>query len=167
MEEKSKCSECGPRCNVCRQYDKKEKEWSVDLCQSCGYRQKIFSDRSGDVVDQFLDYLLQVEHKNSTVIAHNARGYDGYFIYQRLLKRGIPPKSPIFNGTKLMLMRVDHGLNIKFLDSLNFLPMPLSKLPKSFGLKELKKGFFPHLLNRKEIPMDEKKFGMFTKHEVL
>ena len=39
---------------------------------------------------------------------------------------------------------------IKFRDSLNFLPMPLRALPKTFGLTELKKGYFPHFLNRKE-----------------
>ena len=39
------------------------------------------------------------------------------------------------------------GLNIRLLDSLNFLPMPLAQLPKSFGLVELKKGFFSHFYN--------------------
>ena len=42
------------------------------------------------------------------------------------------------------------GLNIRFLDSLNFLSMPLAQLPKSFGLEELEKGFFPHFFNTKE-----------------
>ena len=36
---------------------------------------------------------------------------------------------------------------MKFLDSLNFIPMPLKTFPKSFGVLELKKGYFPHLLN--------------------
>ena len=38
-------------------------------------------------------------------------------------------------------------MNIKILDSLNFLNMPLDKLPKSFGLK----GYFPHLYNTQEM----------------
>lgn len=38
--------------------------------------------------------------------------------------------------------------NIKFIDSLNYFPMPLSKLPKAFNLSTtLKKGYFPHLFN--------------------
>ncbi|CAH2021037.1 unnamed protein product [Acanthoscelides obtectus] len=37
--------------------------------------------------------------------------------------------------------------NVKFLDSLNYFPMPLTALPKAFDLKELKKGYFPHLFN--------------------
>ena len=39
---------------------------------------------------------------------------------------------------------------MRLLDSLNVLPMPLAKLPKSFDLKEIKKGFFPHFYNTKE-----------------
>ena len=47
-------------------------------------------------------------------------------------------------------MLIGRGLNIKVLDSLNFLPMALSKIPKALGLQELKKGFFPHFFNREE-----------------
>ncbi|XP_053406566.1 uncharacterized protein LOC123556078 [Mercenaria mercenaria] len=36
------------------------------------------------------------------------------------------------------------------IDSINFLPMALSKLPAMFGFDELKKGYFPHLFNKKE-----------------
>ena len=39
---------------------------------------------------------------------------------------------------------------IKFRDSLNVLPMPLKALPETFGLTELKKGYFPHFFNREE-----------------
>lgn len=39
---------------------------------------------------------------------------------------------------------------IKFVDSLCFLPFPLSSFPSTFGLTELKKGVFPHLLNTLE-----------------
>ena len=43
---------------------------------------------------------------------------------------------------------------MRFLDSLNFLPMPLANLPKSFGLTEMKKGFFPHFYNKLEHQSD-------------
>ena len=49
-----------------------------------------------------------------------------------------------------MYCKVGRGLNIKILDSLNFLNMPLDNLPKSFALKEMKKGYFPHLYNTQE-----------------
>lgn len=49
----------------------------------------------------------------------------------------------VVNGAKIMSMELSDG--IKFIDSLNFLPFPLSAFPKSFGIHELKKGFFSHL----------------------
>jgi hypothetical protein len=35
------------------------------------------------------------------------------------------------------------------IDSIKILPIALSKLPKMFRIKELQKGYFPHLYNRK------------------
>ena len=91
------------------------------------------------------------EHRNVTCIAHNARGYDSYFIYDYLIANSHTPDPVIFSGSKIMYMNVPtDGLNIRLLDSLNFLPMPLAQLPKSFGLVELKKGFFPHFYNTAE-----------------
>ena len=62
---------------------------------------------------------------------------------------GNRPDPVIFSGLKIMYMNV-HSLSMRLLDSLNFLPMPLAKLPKSFGLDEKKKGYFPHFFNTKE-----------------
>lgn len=56
-----------------------------------------------------------------------------------------------------MYYHVGEDLNIKLLDSLNFLNMPLFKLPKSFGLHEFRKGYFPHLYNTEEINSNESK----------
>ena len=39
-------------------------------------------------------------------------------------------------------------LKIRFIDGLNFLQMPLKAFPKTFGLDELKKGYFPHYFNK-------------------
>ncbi|KFM64530.1 hypothetical protein X975_14604, partial [Stegodyphus mimosarum] len=62
-----------------------------------------------------------------------------------LLEQGTAPEV-IPNGS--MIMSVRHpSLNIRVIDSLNFLPMALAKLPGCFGLSELKKGYFPHLFN--------------------
>lgn len=36
---------------------------------------------------------------------------------------------------------------LKFLDSYNYLPFALSKMPSAFGFQELKKGYFPHFFN--------------------
>ena len=42
------------------------------------------------------------------------------------------------------------SFKIKMIDSINFLPMALEKLPSMFGFTEIKKGYFPHLFNREE-----------------
>ncbi|XP_055924592.1 uncharacterized protein LOC129956687 [Argiope bruennichi] len=76
------------------------------------------------------------------------RGFDGQFVMAWLLEQGIA-RSVIPNGSKLM--SIGHPtLRITLIDSFNFLPMSLSKLPGCFGLSELKKGFFPHLFNKRE-----------------
>ncbi|KFM83192.1 hypothetical protein X975_12725, partial [Stegodyphus mimosarum] len=65
-----------------------------------------------------------------------------------LLEQGTAP-GVIPNGS--MIMSVRHpSLNIRVIDSLNFLPMALPKLPGCFGLTKLKKGYFPHLFNSRE-----------------
>ena len=45
---------------------------------------------------------------------------------------------------------------IRFIDSLSFFQMPLSAFPKTFGLTELKKGYFLHLFN---IPENQEYVG--------
>lgn len=52
------------------------------------------------------------------------------------------------NGTKIMMLEIkEGGLNIKFIDSHNFVQSKLSDFPKTFGLTEAKKGYFPHYFN--------------------
>ena len=152
ITEKSVCYECGSRCNICDKYDVKEKEWERNPCVGCGKRQVIF--KGPNTKREFCQWLISEQHKYVTAIAHNARAYDAYFIYDYLMENSIIPEPTIFSGSKIMYMKVGKGLNIRILDSLNFLPMPLSKLPKSFGLQELKKGFFPHLYNTSEHELD-------------
>ena len=51
-----------------------------------------------------------------------------YFIYQHLLDSSITPEPIIFSGSKIMYMKIGRSLNMRIIDSLNFLPMPLAKL---------------------------------------
>ena len=51
-------------------------------------------------------------------------------------------------GGKVHQLTYDNeGATIPFIDSLSFFTMQLSAFPKTFGLRELKKGFFPPLFN--------------------
>lgn len=82
------------------------------------------------------------QHKGFTVFFHNI-SYDGQFLLQYLLSQSIRPLLIIYRGSKIQMFNVGE-LNIRVLDSFNFLPMALSKLPKAFQLESLKKGYFPH-----------------------
>ncbi|CAC5359404.1 unnamed protein product [Mytilus coruscus] len=108
------------------------------------YRERIF--RGEYAIDAFCRRVFTEQYKNGVVLSHNGSGYDNYFLIDWLISNSIRPDI-IFNGTQIMYMVVGRGLNIRVLDSLNFLPMKLSKIPKAFGLKELKKGYFPHFFN--------------------
>ena len=70
------------------------------------------------------------------------------FVLQYLREHGVK-YDVIMRGAKVLSLTVDI-FNIRFVDSLNFIPMRLANFPKTFGIEELAKGYFPHLFNRKE-----------------
>ena len=95
--------------------------------------------------DEFCEWLFQEGNSGSVVLAHNFQGYDGYFILQYLHKNGLVPEV-IMNGAKILTLNFP-VLDIKFVDSLCFIPMKLANFPKTFGLRELNEGYFPHHFN--------------------
>lgn len=101
-----------------------------------------------NTTNEFCEWLFTKEHANCTVLAHNLQGYDSYFILQYLHANAIIPEV-ITRGAKVLSITVPQ-FKIKFIDSLCFIPMRLADFPKTFGLDELAKGYFPHLFNRKE-----------------
>ncbi len=96
----------------------------------------------------FCKWLFAKEHRNHIFVAHNFQGYDGYFIQNFLNKNGVK-YDVIMSGAKIVTLTVPM-FNIRFIDSLNFIPMALANFPKTFGLDELRKGYFPHLFNKRE-----------------
>ena len=79
-----------------------------------------------------------------TCIAHNFGGYDGQFILHYILEYGTVKPKVIMNGNTILRMKVGR---VTFLDSYQFLHMRLANFPDTFGLTEMKKGYFPHLAN--------------------
>ncbi len=76
--------------------------------------------------------------------AHNLKAYDLIFIMKSIVDNPLPTDSlPIIVFNDLKLMRIEFE-KIKLIDSHNFIPMPVSKFPKTFGFTELHKGYFPH-----------------------
>ena len=104
-----------------------------------------------ETIDQFCTWLFTDQHKGCTAIAHNGKGYDFQFVRAWLLEHE-RKVDWIATGIKIMTM-TDKMTGIRFIDSLNFLPMALDSFTKTFGFDEavdgkvLKKGFFPHFFN--------------------
>jgi hypothetical protein len=94
---------------------------------------------------QFGQWLFALQHKGFTVMAHNNKGYDGFFLMDYLLQNGIHHQT-IFEGAKIMQMSIQGGLCMTVIDSLNFLPMKLANFANAFGLNS-QKGDFPHFFN--------------------
>ena len=101
-----------------------------------------------NTIGDFCKWLFTKEHLDCIVVAHNFQGYDGYFIQNYLNENGVKYEV-ILRGAKILSMTIPM-FNIKFIDSLNFIPMSLAKFPKTFGMSELCKGYFPHLFNKEE-----------------
>ena len=103
-----------------------------------------------DTCDSFCKWLITPQHKGAVAIAHNAKSFDSHFILNHCVNNGMYPEV-VYAGSKIMTMTIKKGVDIRCIDSLNFLPMALKKLPAALGLNsELKKGDFPHFLNTKQ-----------------
>ncbi|XP_053213282.1 uncharacterized protein LOC128396692 [Panonychus citri] len=127
-------------------------------CEMCGDEEHVWYGT--ECVEQFCNYLYDkmlprtaAEDDSRTaiqikVIAHNQRGYDGHFIMQDFFKRKfLLVPNVIMSGSKILYSQME---NIKFIDSLSLFMQPLSSLCKSFNIKEMKKGYFPHKFNTPE-----------------
>ena len=141
-------------CYPCRTYTEKYIFYDFEATQNTGTHTvnlSIAQDFEGkeyihNSIEGFCKGFLNDKFKGYTFIAHNSKGYDCHFILKWLIDQGIKPYC-IYNGAKIMFMEIPK-LSIRFIDSLNFLQMPLKSFPKTFGMSELKKGYFPHYFNK-------------------
>ena len=120
----------------------------ANLCVVYDEEKEVAIFRGQNTVKEFWQWLLTPEHKGCILIAHNFQGYDSYLILKFLDENAIHYEI-IYRGAKCLSMTIPM-FNIKFIDSLNFIPMSLAKFPKTFGQDELCKGYFPHLFNKDE-----------------
>ena len=120
----------------------------VAICQDSGDNFHVF--KGEQCVDDFIGFLERLSDNGNqplTVLAHNFKGYDSYPIIDALNRRRLDFQQ-LRTGGKVI--NLQFGINISMIDSVSFFQMPLAKLPKTFGLTELKKGYFPHLFNTPE-----------------
>ena len=127
----------------------------VNLCVVYDETGEVGVFRGKNAVKDFCTWLFTPEHNECIVIAHNFQGYDSYPILKYLNQNAVPCEA-IYNGAKCVTLKTKTKksyqlkIKIKFIDSLNFIPMALAKFPKTFGQDELCKGYFPHFFNKDE-----------------
>jgi len=97
-----------------------------------------------DIAEEMDKYPQQVELQ---VYFHNFRGFDGLFIIKQFFDMNLKVSKVLMTGQKILYFECG---DLEFKDSLSFLNMPLENFTKTFGLTELKKGFFPHRFNTEE-----------------
>ena len=141
-------------CYSCKTYTEKYTFYDFEATQNTGIHTinlSISQDFNGreylhNSFEEFCKDFINNKFKDYTLIARNSKGYDSHFVLKWLIDQGIKPYC-IYNRAKIMFMEIPK-LSIRFIDSLNFLQMPLKAFPKTFGMNELKKGYFPHYFNK-------------------
>ena len=124
----------------------------VNLCVVYDETGEVGVFQGKNTVKDFCNWLLTPQHKDCIVMAHNFQGYDSYPILKYLNENAIE-YDVIYNSAKCVTLATKNEKNqfrIKFMDSLNFIPMALAKFPKTFGQDEMCKGYFPHFFNKDE-----------------
>ena len=127
----------------------------VNLCVVYDEGKEVGVFQGKNAVKDFCTWLLTPQHQDCIVMAHNFQGYDSYPIIKFLNENAIGYKV-IYNGAKCVTLKTGpkqkppFEIKIKFIDSLNFIPMALAKFPKTFAQPELCKGYFPHFFNKDE-----------------
>lgn len=133
------------------------------LCYRTAEEEDIHCLRGSDCCLQFLNELdalaEQLPESNSeddddedderpiVIIFHNLKGFDGIFILRELYRQQRTVTSQLTVGAKVLSFTSGP---LVFKDSLCFLPMPLATFSGTFGITELKKGYFPHTFNTPE-----------------
>jgi hypothetical protein len=110
---------------------------------------KLYSDSKELIfktIEEFVEFVLK--QKNTTFVAHNGKAYDTWLVHKHLIANtNKRPNKLILAGNKIMYMKVK---SIRFIDSINHIAQSLATFPETFGLTEMKKGFFPYLFNTTE-----------------
>ena len=125
------------------------------LCYRHQDQRDIVTLKGDDCCKRFMQHLDDlahpatgdVEEQDLIILFYNLKGFDGLFILHQLYKEHRQVDKQLAVGAKVLSFQSGP---LTFKDSLCFLPMPLSAFPATFGLVELKKGYFPHEFNRPE-----------------
>jgi len=110
---------------------------------SVKYQEKIFYGI--ECAKELFEYLTSGDLPLKTVcFAHNGSSFDFYFLLRFFYLSKVYTPSVIFKGSQLIQMIVKTKfVELRFIDSLNFIPFPLRKFSSLFGFND-SKTFFPY-----------------------
>ncbi len=142
-----------------------DENYECEICKQRNYT--FFNDAQGSCVTKLVKLCKKFhpDISQNFIFAHNFRGFDGHFVLRELIKKK-EKIQPIMNGLKIISIKMDR---VVFLDTLNFIAIPLAKFPDAFGLdKDSEKLTYPYLFNTfdnetYEGPMPDKKFYSLDK----
>ena len=135
-------------------------------CEICGQHRNItfspfnYNETKNDhkvltkePLHDFVEWILFRQNKKFATIAfaHFGGRYDMAMIISEIVKNGIHNPEIIKQGNRLYEMKIKtntRGPLTIFRDSYNIMPIKLSGLIKSFGLKIEEKQHFPHMFNK-------------------
>ena len=129
---------------ICYELESSDKEYG---CEGRDCLKKFYIDLIALIKDVAAANELKPIQVELQVYFHNFRGFDGLFIIKQLLDMNLKVSKVLMTGQKILYFECGQ---LKFKDSLSFLNMPLEAFPKTFGITEVKKGYFPHAFNRAE-----------------
>jgi hypothetical protein len=102
-----------------------------------GHSDRVFDFETNTL---FYTWLFAPRHRGYTCIAHNGAKYDMHFIKRQMIQAH-KKSQDICSGSSIFYMSTT---DLRFIDSFKFIPMALRQFPKTFGLVELHKGYFPY-----------------------
>lgn len=125
------------------------------ICYALRDNDTIFHHWGTNCVQAFIKTILnwskerkkEAGAQDMTIFLHNLKGFDGIFMMDALYKLNLKVTDIMGTGTKMLHFK---HKNLVFKDSLSFLNMPLTNFTNTFGLTELKKGWFPHKFSKLE-----------------
>jgi len=111
--------------------------------KDCLFTEKIFYGL--DCAKNFFLYLTSgLLPKKTVVVAHNGQKFDFYFFLTYFYESKIFIPSLVINGSSLMQMVIKtNDVDLRFIDSVNFIPAQLRNFPSLFGFQD-SKTYFPY-----------------------
>jgi hypothetical protein len=116
----------------------------VAMVDEKGVNKKVFW--GSNCAEDFCKHIFsKKKFKKSIFMSHNGGRFDQYFILDQIFKAGYKPEI-IYNGGSMLYLHIKQ-LGITFKDTYLFMSRSLAALPKMFGLPDIGKTYFPHLLD--------------------